>query len=310
MPGATRTEKKEDYCGKCDRVVREKDNALECEQCRVWYHVGCDGVHVELYKVLAKHEDQRWSCSECTKKGKMNSKKIKDLEDKNEELQRKLREMKILEDRNAELEQKVRAMEAKWENFKVEIVTETVDRVREMIKEDLNKVKEEIGMGIGTNLLEEVATKVKDKIDEERVGEERKKNIVLYLVPESKKAKVEDREKEDKEACEEIFEKILKVDRDRFEIQQVVRLGQEMKQDRCRPLLVKLRNEREKWRILSQAKRLKEADAQWIKKIRMNKDLTEEERIEEKKLIDALWEKRNNGDDSWQIKNGKLVKKM
>lgn len=46
------------------------------------------------------------------------------------------------------------------------------------------------------------------------------------------------------------------------------------------------------------SKKLKEAGSRFIKKIRISKDITVEEREEEKKLVNALWEKRNQGDNS------------
>lgn len=250
----------------------------------------------------------------------MHVKRIKDLQEKNDSLQERVKEMKKLEDKNLELERKIRIMEEKWEQFKDEIVQETVDKVRGKIEEDLRKIREEISLGLGQagqpedialgrDVVEEVAVKVKEKMDKEREREERKRNVVLYVVPESKKVKEEDRNRDDKDTCEDLFEQVLQVDKENFKIQQVVRLGRYIREDKYRPLLVKFKDEKEKWNILSQAKKLKDAENHFIRKIRISKDLTVEERIEEKKVIDELWERRNQGDDNWQIKNGKLVRK-
>lgn len=69
-----------------------------------------------------------------------------------------------------------------------------------------------------------------------------------YRIKEGKRGR---QKKIDKIVCEVIFEQVLQVERNRFEIKQVIRLGKYIREDKYRLLLVKFRNGREKCNILS-----------------------------------------------------------
>ena len=198
-------------------------------------------------------------------------------------------------------------MEEKWKAFKEEIVGETKLKVRDMLREEGIIGRGETSQS--TDIIEDVANKVKERIDEENNKEKRKNNIVMYVVPESEKEAEEERNEDDWNICRKIISEGLKVRREDAVITEVIRLGQINDNGRYRPLLVKFRNEQEKWKVLSQSKRLKESPQEFLRKVKLNKDLTKKERENGKILVEQLWEKRNQGDDTWQIKNGKLVKK-
>ena len=251
--------------------------------------------------------------------------RVKSLEEENEGLERKLQGMVELERKNAELEKKIKTMEEKWERLKEDVVKETIGRVTDSIREDMNKMKEELEVslgvhvgrtrtdiikGLGEDIVKEATTRVKVNIEKDQEEEKRKNNLVLYVVPESNREIAMEREREDEQRCQYIFKEVLGVSKERYNIVKTVRLGQRKENGRYRPLLVKFNNEREKWNILSQSKRMKDAVREDVRKIRLAKDMTFEEREREKELRDLLWEKRNQGDDSWQIKNGDLVKKV
>lgn len=55
-----------DKCGTCEAKVQEK--GLWCEICEYWFHVDCEGVPEDTYKVLQKNEDGvHWYCKGCGK---------------------------------------------------------------------------------------------------------------------------------------------------------------------------------------------------------------------------------------------------
>ena len=35
----------DDTCGSCTKRVRERDDALKCDNCSIWFHIGCMDVN-------------------------------------------------------------------------------------------------------------------------------------------------------------------------------------------------------------------------------------------------------------------------
>lgn len=56
-----------DKCGTCGGSVGEKEKAIMCEVCEVWYHCKCEKVPDDTYKVLLKDEGVHWYCRSCDK---------------------------------------------------------------------------------------------------------------------------------------------------------------------------------------------------------------------------------------------------
>ena len=51
-------------CGRCRKIVKRGDDALECEICQQWFHVKCEEISKAQYKVML----------ECNKEGKKKTK--------------------------------------------------------------------------------------------------------------------------------------------------------------------------------------------------------------------------------------------
>lgn len=54
-------------CGTCEIRVGEKDKAIMCEICELWFHCKCEKVPDDTYKVLRKDEGVHWYCRGCDK---------------------------------------------------------------------------------------------------------------------------------------------------------------------------------------------------------------------------------------------------
>ena len=52
-------------CGICNKNVRTKQKAMECETCLSWYHNKCSGMNDLLYRVHMEHESYTWICYRC-----------------------------------------------------------------------------------------------------------------------------------------------------------------------------------------------------------------------------------------------------
>ena len=81
--------------------------------------------------------------------------------------------------------------------------------------------------------------------------EQKKKNLVVYNLPESKKEEARERYLEDEEACRIIFEEGI----EQVEQKQLIRLGKR-EENKIRPVLVKLGEKETGREILMKAKRL------------------------------------------------------
>ena len=59
-------------CPDCTKVIEETDDALQCELCDYWYHIGCQNITKATYKFLeqnarSRHQSNRlhWYCRAC-----------------------------------------------------------------------------------------------------------------------------------------------------------------------------------------------------------------------------------------------------
>ncbi len=51
-------------CGVCQRHVTWEDKAVCCEECYVWYHIGCHHIQTDTYEGL-KSSSAAWTCEKC-----------------------------------------------------------------------------------------------------------------------------------------------------------------------------------------------------------------------------------------------------
>ena len=53
-------------CGTCQRSVKNRDKAIICDECNLWYHINCVGISPSTYHSLI-HQDQsaHWFCEHC-----------------------------------------------------------------------------------------------------------------------------------------------------------------------------------------------------------------------------------------------------
>lgn len=262
-----------DNCGKCRKTVSNTDTALQCEMCEKWFHVSCESIQLELYKMLQKFNSQMWFCSTCKTEVKRNNEKIRELEKKNELM-----------------ESKVKILEENWGILRKEILEEAVAKVKTEVGEDLVK---------------RTAKYVMEQMKEDNERDKKKENIIMYNVEESKMENIDERIKEDAKRVCDIYDNSLEVRE--YTIEKIIRLGKR-EDGRNRPLLIKLRNEREKWNIIKNAKKLKHERAEDKKRVGISLDLTEKERDIDRKLRTELKERRDNGEVGLYIKNGKLAR--
>ena len=172
------------------------------------------------------------------------------------------------------------------EKIKQEVVNRGVEEVRKTIKNE-GKVVQEISHKI-----------------EEIEKESKKKNIVMFNLPESTEDLASNRYQEDMERCGKIFTRELEIQD--LTVEKTIRLGKK-KDNGNRPLLIKLGSETDRNTVLSKAKKLRYSEE--FVRVYLAKDMTEMEREKDKKLRQELIEKRRQKEDGWYvIRRGKVMK--
>ena len=150
-------------------------------------------------------------------------------------------------------------------------------------------------------LSENVLTREKSELIETK-----KANLIYFNVPESKNEDVGERMKHDFEMLSSAYqnEKI-----DHSDITTIFRVGKRIA-DKDRPLVVKFSTIEKKNSTLQASRNLSVKVDREIRKIYATPDRTPKQREEHKKLVAEMKAKNGESDDTWIIRNGKVVKKI
>jgi len=192
---------------------------------------------------------------------------------------------------------------------------ETRNQTEDVIKGMENKVStDELKTALNQHIEETYSSKIKNEVDQHlsgmdsmntKIDEVRKKtiveqdkenracNIVLYNVCEPQASNLEERGKEDREFCLELFNKVLRVPINEENMKKFVRMGKvELVQaEKARPILIKFRDRVLKNMIMESLGKLKGADEKY-KKFIFTHDMTVEDREEYKQLVAEAKKKR------------------
>ena len=148
---------------------------------------------------------------------------------------------------------------------------------------------------------------MRNRVEEERLKEYKKNNVIIFNLKESLKSEAEEREQDDSEVAFKIFEEEMKVTS--FYLQRSFRIGKKSEDNnKPRPLLVELGSEKEKWAVIGKTANLRNSTKFGV--IYVNRDMTKDEQELEKQLREELKGKREQGEEGWKIKKGKVVREM
>ena len=260
---ATRTKKK-NPCGQCKDECKA-GNSVPCGFCETYYHAKCvDGMTPEFVdscnKITKLFGGSAFLCFICRKLATKINKSIREFEVKMAAMETELK--KEVAERKA-LEAKVERMES------------SSDQVRDKMA----GMEREIESG-----MERTKKEVRDEMETERKErEERSENVVVYGMKESEKEEAEGRKEDDKTKFMEMAQEIG-VEVEEAEVK--FRAGKKREDGKPRPMIVKVKDEDTKQRLLANARRLARKE-EW-KAVFISPDLTwqqrEEGRKEEKKL--------------------------
>ena len=267
-------------CLKCGKSVTR--SGVRCGVCFLWVHVKCQNMPKEMYNFLkapAKYQEFTWRCDSCSASVAM-------LDDKVTAIKKELEEVKS---RMVVAEGNVQEVTRKVEN-----VEKRQDKVEEIIEGEREKAKRE-------------------RIEESREREQRRKNVVIYRLPEAggEISTVEQRKEWDLGRCDLLF-KELKMPWDKTAIRFCRRIGE--KGEEPRPLVVGFNREWQKEDLLDSARELRNTP---FSVVGIAPDLTQEQRQEEVELgSEAERRNRNLTEDDvsknllWKVVGRKGEKRL
>ena len=275
----------EENCPKCLNLVKTEDQAMECEMCEKWFHIGCAGMAVAVYKGITKAgSGLHWFCGECDGKASELLKSLNTMKGKQEQMYAELETVKI-----------------SMADFRKEIKAD----IDELKKEAINKTYAQTTSGISLKgnmpqaqmLVQNdvVERNLQMQITERIEIEKRKTNLIVMGINELE-------ENEDSTKIESILEYLMPDIQIKYEI--VGRVG--VKKDKIRPLRIKIDDHGHRTMILRRAKTLKENSQ--LNKIFLCPDLTRKQQEEDKIKRDEVKRLRLEGHTSARIERGVVVR--
>jgi hypothetical protein len=255
------TEEEPAHCGECKVLLPKNEKCIACDICGTWFHINCANINANLYKTLANCKDNAlgWYCKICRKVTQPLCVKVAQLKIEQDSLRERL---KKLEDNSV---------------TKDEVATKVRESLEQpAVKETVKNIVKELGVP-GTD--ETYAAARQALVDRDEEAKQRN-NIIIHRLEESTAADHPSQEEEDKNRVIQILRTMDK-DMDEDNVDEMTRLG-DRKDDRNRPILVRLVQDYEKAKIMDRLKNLK--DTNW--NVSISNDLPKGTRSYHRNLID------------------------
>ena len=275
---------------RCGKVIEGKEKCILCESCGKWFHTQCQELCDEAIDALESYE-LPWVCRRC----RADLKQKRNLENKIDRcIEEKMKEMeKVIK---VQLQETEKRIAQKFSDCKQQSVTQFDKRIEEGLKNVEMNVTKEIGRRSDTVM--KAVTEQERKVD-------RSHNVVMHNIPEREGGSATERREHDLQIIKQITEGICGKDND-LKVEKAIRLqGREGNgsegMSRPRLLLVRFQKKEHAELVLSNQFGLREAG---FKNMYINKDLTKEQRENERKLREELKEK---GRDTHMIFRGRVV---
>lgn len=280
------------HCVECQCAVTEDTRALNCERCfKLRKCIGCIGLRASTYDDLISEagKELHWYCDHCQcKPANENSDKLDNLIKLVEALVIRVTamedKMKSDADVAIQLQSKLDILDTRMTCTEIRL-----DRVNDLdarmasVEAHLNKVHDT--QGVSTELQKSVQHEINKQITEDRDSENRKKNVIIYRVPEVIADNAADRKDSDMTFVTELLESVFGIKPEDQNIVRMFRLGRrDDTSTTSRPLLVAFNDISVKEAVWSNLRNLKEATARF-KGISVAHDMTPAQRDEIKKLL-------------------------
>ena len=192
------------------------------------------------------------------------------------------------------------------------------------MKKDLESIKKETA-DLKTKfdkeaIVDEIKVKVLEDLREEEEKKSKENNLIIFGLKESEKEIGKEREQDDFELSKELLVEGVNIAETEFVIEKACRIGARKKTNvgeaqgtpvrnpKPRPLVIKLESKSQKWKVMGSVKKLRDSENRF-NGISIAPDLTKKEREHLEAVREEKKRREDNGDYSWTIYKGELVKK-
>ena len=267
-------------CGTCDSNVTNQEPHISCDACKLPFHKKCTSLADAEFDVMAmKKSNLKWFCRLCDPA-------VSDILSNFDKLKKYSSEIKSYKE----------DVDKKLSDFSERL------KSCEQAKNSSPEISSVVKQLVNENLPEQNMD-----TEEKNLIEKKKYNLIYFRVPESSSGDNSERMKHDFESIRKLYEPgFLKSSH----ISNLFRVGK--KSNNARPLVVKFTDIQTKNTIkdLSFGKKLTlKTNQSEILEISVSHDRTPKQREYFKKLHDELAkQKRESGDDTLVIRNGKIVR--
>jgi len=297
-------------CSTCGIQINDDSCALQCDRCQTgqWKCIDCLSIPVELYeKLFIPQCNLKWFCDKCDKVIMEGNDKVvvsqsctsnhdnddridklvsvvEKLVEKSMSVEDKLRD-KADQSTITQLDTRIKRLEDQFQKREqsLELRLAAVDtNVTRIVTERLREFDESRSNQHDAAVVEQA---VKEKLDEDKDIEGRRNNIVIYRIPEKLTDALEARKESDSTFVEDLLDSVFQIRASGSDIRKMFRLGRPVEgSDAPRPLLVSFAKFEDKEHVMSNLRKLKQADERF-RGISMSHDLTPRQRNEVKLLL-------------------------
>ena len=268
-------------CIACKQVFTDLDAKIVCcDRCENWYCSKCAHISDAGYNFLSSQEAENisWFCNTCKDQARSAVLEDKCIEDKCKEYTDKFQQkLKSLE---SNIQKKAEATDVQELQQQMEECEKKIKGLQENRQE--GQTWADIMDSNEKRTVEEVVEKsLKDRDSEEKEHRNRRKNIIIFEMPESKKSEPDDRKEEDVQRFVGICKSICKINMTNNNIERAIRLGK-VTEDKDRLLLITMKDENKKREVFQNLSKLRDAGAPFNKVI-ITHDLTKKQKEELKR---------------------------
>ena len=290
-------------CIACKQVFTEMDAKIVCcDRCENWYCNKCAHISDEGYRFLSSREAENisWFCNTCKDPARSAVLEDKSIEDKCREYTDKLHQkLKLLE---LNMQKKAESTELQDLQKRLEECEKNINRLQEDKQE--GQTWADIVDSNEKKTVEEVVEKsLKERDNEEKERQNRRKNIIIFGLPESKKSEPDERKDEDVKKFVGLCKNKIMINMCNEDIEKAIRLGK-VTEDKERPLLITLKDENKKREVFQNLNKLRDAGAPFNKVI-ITHELTKKQKEELKDKIQEAQEKERqdeSGDFMYRVR--------
>ena len=298
---------KVDLCVKCDEAVVE--DCISCDWCSEWEHRSCASIHEKDFE-LCNYENVAFFCCRCLPEVsealflyKTYSKLDIEFENRFQSMENKLHKgigqhlTKCFEATSAvSLEDTCKKLQQSIDDLSSKITA--LSTSNNNLHMEIETTSDSLNPGQTISATVSPTSSALSIIDELADRDRRKKNIIVYNLPESAP-----NGKSDGDAFATLCSSVYNC---ACTITKSVRLGKKIV-NKHRPLLLCLDNEQDKLMLLSRSYLLRHNDS--YKNVFIVPDRTKFEREKHRKLVSELRSRRSQGETNLVIRNGAVITK-